>query len=66
MKDVTMSQTKPSVILTRKLPDSIETRMRELFDTKLNEDDHALTTEELIEAVKTADVLVPTIKLMLT
>lgn len=61
MKDVTMSQTKPSVILTRKLPDSIETRMRELFDTKLNEDDHALTTEELIEAVKTADVLVPTV-----
>ena len=61
MKDVTMSQTKPSVILTRKLPDSIETRMRELFDTRLNEDDHALTTEELIEAVKTADVLVPTV-----
>ena len=61
MKDVIMSQTKPTVILTRKLPDSIETRMRELFDTKLNEDDHALTTEELVEAVKTADVLVPTV-----
>lgn len=56
-----MSQPKPTVILTRKLPDSIETRMRELFDTKLNEDDHALTTAELIDAVKTADVLVPTV-----
>lgn len=56
-----MSQRKPTVILTRELPDSIETRMRELFDARLNEDDHALTTAELIEAVKTADVLVPTV-----
>ncbi|MGB1952974.1 MAG: D-glycerate dehydrogenase, partial [Candidatus Puniceispirillum sp.] len=37
-----MSQKKPKVVLTRKLPDSIETRMRELFDTTLNETDVAL------------------------
>src|ERR1700712_1469829 len=52
---------KPVVIVTRKLPDAIETRMRELFDTRLNHDDKPMTQAELIEAVKTADVLVPTI-----
>jgi glyoxylate reductase len=52
---------KPLVIVTRKLPDTIETRMRELFDARLNLDDKALTQNELVEAVKTADVLVPTV-----
>ena len=52
---------KPVVIVTRKLPDVIETRMMELFDTRLNDDDHALTREELVEAVRTADILVPTL-----
>ena len=33
----------------------------ELFDTRLNADDKPLTAAELIEAVKTADVLVPTV-----
>lgn len=56
-----MSQQKPKVVLTRKLPDSIETRMRELFDAKLNETDDALSREQLVEAVNTADVLVPTV-----
>ena len=56
-----MSQKKPYVILTRTLPDSIETRMRELFDARLNEIDEALSQEALIEAVKLADVLVPTV-----
>jgi glyoxylate reductase len=55
------SPKKPLVIVTRKLPDAIETRMRELFDTRLNVDDHPMTQAELIEAVKTADVLVPTV-----
>ena len=54
-----MSQKKPYVILTRKLPDSIETRMRELFDARLNETDEAMSHEALIEAVQTANVLVP-------
>ncbi|MCR6629768.1 MAG: D-glycerate dehydrogenase [Magnetospirillum sp.] len=56
-----MAQKKPLVVVTRKLPDAIETRMMELFETRLNLDDHQLTKPELIEAVKSADVLVPTI-----
>jgi len=56
-----MSQKRPVVILTRTLPDSIETRMRELFDAKLNETDTALSKDELVKAVQTANVLVPTV-----
>jgi glyoxylate reductase len=56
-----MSQSKPKVILTRKLPETIETRMRELFDATLNDSDKALSRDELEMAVKTADVLVPTV-----
>ena len=52
---------KPLVVVTRKLPDSIETRMRELFDARLNLDDAPLTPEQIAEAVRTADVLVPTV-----
>src|SRR5262245_66581911 len=52
---------KPLVVVTRKLPDSVETRMRELFDAKLNLDDKPMTPAELAETVKTADVLVPTV-----
>ncbi len=52
---------KPLVVVTRKLPDVIETRMMELFNVKLNLDDHPLSQAELIEAVKIADVLVPTV-----
>jgi glyoxylate reductase len=56
-----MSKHRPLVIVTRKLPDVIETRMMELFDTQLNIADRPLGQAELIEAVKTADVLVPTV-----
>src|SRR5208337_1070488 len=56
-----MAATKPLVIVTRKLPDAIETRMRELFDARLNVDDHPMGQAELIEAVQRAEVLVPTI-----
>jgi glyoxylate reductase len=56
-----MPQKKPLVVVTRKLPDAIETRMMELFDTRLNLDDKPMSKADLIEAVKTADVLVPTI-----
>ncbi|MGE3966635.1 MAG: 2-hydroxyacid dehydrogenase [Dongiaceae bacterium] len=52
---------KPIVVVTRKLPDPIETRMMELFSCRLNHDDHPLGQAELVEAVKTADVLVPTV-----
>ncbi len=56
-----MTKRKPLVIVTRKLPDVVETRMRELFNTRLSDDDHTLSQAELIEAVKTAEVLVPTV-----
>ncbi|MGA7804636.1 2-hydroxyacid dehydrogenase [Bradyrhizobium sp.] len=52
---------KPLVVVTRKLPDSIETRMRELFDARLNLDDLPMTAEQIADAVRTADVLVPTV-----
>ncbi|MGB0696290.1 MAG: 2-hydroxyacid dehydrogenase [Rhodospirillaceae bacterium] len=56
-----MPQAKPLVIVTRKLPEVIETRMMELFNVRLNLDDHPFTREELVEAVAEADVLVPTV-----
>jgi glyoxylate reductase len=56
-----MSRKKPTVIVTRKLPDVIETRMCELFDTRLNESDRPLGRSELMEAMQAADVLVPTV-----
>jgi len=56
-----MNQKKPAVFLTRRLPESTETRMRELFDARLRDDDTPLTHDALCAAVKTADVLVPTV-----
>ncbi len=52
---------KPLVVVTRKLPDSVETRMCELFETRLNLNDNPMSHAELAEAAKVADVLVPTI-----
>ena len=56
-----MPKKKPLVVVTRRLPKSVETRMRELFDARLNDDDHPLSQMELVDAVKNADVLVPTV-----
>lgn len=50
-----------SVVVTRRLPDVVETRLKELFDVKLRDDDSPMSKSELMQAVKTADVLVPTI-----
>ena len=52
---------KPLVVVTRKLPDSVETRMRELFDARLNLDDEPMSQDQLADAVRTAEVLVPTV-----
>lgn len=60
-KGKNMPRSKTVVVVTRKLPDAIETRMMELFDVRLNLDDHPMTASELAEAVKVADVLVPTV-----
>ncbi len=51
----------PLVVVTRKLPDSVETRMRELFEVELNPDDRPMTQAELAKAAQRADVLVPTV-----
>jgi lactate dehydrogenase-like 2-hydroxyacid dehydrogenase len=56
-----MAARKPKVIVTRKLPDPVETRMRELFDTELNLTDEPMGREALEAAVARADVLAPTI-----
>ena len=56
-----MSRTRPVVIVTRKLPDVIETRMMELFQARLNTDDQPMAKPALIEAVKDCEVLVPTV-----
>jgi glyoxylate reductase len=52
---------KPLVVVTRKLPDNVETRMCELFDARLNLDDKPMSQTDLAEAMKIADVLVPTV-----
>ncbi len=52
---------KPVVIVTRKLPDVTETRLRELFNARLNDRDRPLSRAELIEAVQACEILVPTI-----
>ncbi|KIN79349.1 2-hydroxyacid dehydrogenase [Sulfitobacter mediterraneus] len=56
-----MAKKRLSVVVTRRLPDAVETRLSELFDVRLREDDTPMTRTELIEAIKTADVLVPTV-----
>ena len=50
-----------SVVVTRRLPEPVEARLQELFDTKLNPDDAPMSREAIVAAMKEADVLVPTI-----
>ncbi|MEN8891310.1 2-hydroxyacid dehydrogenase [Planktotalea arctica] len=50
-----------SVVVTRRLPDAVETRLKELFDVRLRDNDTPMTRAELAQAVKTADALVPTV-----
>ena len=56
-----VKQKKPVVVVTRRLPDAIQQRMQELFDVRLNADDKPMSAAELAAAMKTADVLVPTV-----
>ena len=52
---------KPKVITTRKLQDQVEKRMKELFDVNLSSAEYPISREDLLSAVKEADILVPTI-----
>ena len=54
-----MSSDQLSVVVTRRLPEPVETRMKELFDVELNADDTKMTRDEIAEAMRRADVLVP-------
>jgi glyoxylate reductase len=56
-----MGKRKPVVVVTRRLPDVIETRMRELFDARLNLADKPMSQAELITALGNAEVIVPTV-----
>ena len=56
-----MTKKKPLVVVTRKLPEAIETRMRELFEAELNVSDQPMSAADLVQAVQRADVLVPTV-----
>jgi len=49
------------VIVTRKLPDTVQSRLKELFDVEFSQNDIPLSRNELLEAMKRADVLVPTL-----
>ncbi len=56
-----MTKERLSVVVTRRLPEEVETRLSELFDVRLREDDAPMSRGDLVEAMKSADVLVPTI-----
>ena len=56
-----MNKNRPLVIVTRRLPENIEARMRALFDARLNTDDGPMDADALKAAVRSADVLVPTV-----
>jgi glyoxylate reductase len=56
-----MATNKPLVIVTRKLPEATEMRLKELFDAQLNDDDTPMSQDQLVAAVGAADVLVPTV-----
>ncbi|EAQ06828.1 2-hydroxyacid dehydrogenase [Yoonia vestfoldensis] len=50
-----------TVVVTRQLPQQVETRLKELFDVQLRDNDAPMTPDELVDAMQSADVLVPTI-----
>ena len=52
---------RPRVIVTRKLPDAVEQRMVELFDTVLNPVEEGIDRAALVAAVQECDVLVPSV-----
>lgn len=49
------------VAVTRRLPESVENRMKDLFDVTLSEDDHKMNRDEIVAAMRESDILVPTV-----
>jgi len=56
-----MPATRLNVVVTRRLPQAVETRMKELFDVELRDPDTTMSREELAAAMRRCDVLVPTL-----
>ena len=56
-----MAAERLSVVVTRRLPEAVETRMTELFDVELRAEDRPMTKAELVAAMGRADVIVPCI-----
>ena len=56
-----MPKERLNVVVTRQLPEPVETRMKELFDVELRDPDAPMSRAELAEAMRRADVLVPTL-----
>ena len=56
-----MSDASFKVVVTRRMPAEIESRLKELFEVKLNVRDNPMTEAQLREAVRTADILIPTV-----
>ena len=52
---------KPKIIVTRKIPDSVEEKLRELFLVSLNKNDLSFDREKLMEAMKHADGILCTV-----
>ena len=52
---------KHKVIITRRLEDRVEKRMRELFNVNLSQAEYPISRQELLSSIKEADILVPTI-----
>lgn len=60
-----MTQSRLSVVVTRRLPEKVEARLSELFDVTLNASDTPFSRDNLLEAMTNADVLVPTLNDMI-
>jgi lactate dehydrogenase-like 2-hydroxyacid dehydrogenase len=58
---MSISTPRPVVVVTRRLPEAVERHAAELFEARLNTTDTPLTTEQLAEAMRTADGLLPTV-----
>lgn len=56
-----MSDGRLSVVVTRRLPETVEARMADLFDVELRKDDTPMSKPDLVAAMQRADVLVPCI-----
>ena len=51
--------TKPTVLVTRKLPNAVETRLERDYDARLNPDDRLYSRDELIESARGAQAILP-------